>query len=87
MRKLIVCVLMAISLAGCWAVFIPGSVVSGASDSLTGAEGNNCVSATAKIGDRIRLPDGSAGTVKTLSGTSTRCRDSRFPIRAKLDPA
>ena len=71
-------------LQGCWAVFIPGSVMNSVSDSVTGAEGNNCVGPSAKVGDRIRMSDGRIGSVKSLSGTSTRCTSPELPIRALL---
>jgi hypothetical protein len=75
---------VAASLSGCWAVFIPGSVTGAVSDSITGAEGEHCVGESQRIGDKIRLNDGRVGTVVSTSGTSVRCRDSRYPIRAKL---
>lgn len=73
-----------LALQGCWFVFIPGSVVSSVSDSITGAEGENCVPSTAKVGDRIRLPDLTMGSIESLSGTSIRCSDPNLPIRAKI---
>lgn len=71
-------------LSGCWFVFIPGSLVQKASDAITGAEGEHCVTREAKVGDVIRLADGRTGTVKSLSGTSVRCGDPNMPIRAAL---
>lgn len=71
-------------LTGCFFVYIPGSVTSALSDSITGTEGNNCVGAAAKVGDRVRTPGGGWATVKTLSGTSMRCADPAMPIRALL---
>ena len=71
-------------LQGCFFVFIPGSVISAIGDSITGSEGSNCVGPTAQVGEKIRLPDGSQGTIKSLSGTSGRCTDSRYPVRALL---
>lgn len=89
MRKLarvgVVCAL-AMSLQGCWFVFIPGSVIDATGDAITGAEGKHCVAETAKVGDRINLATGQAMTVKSLSGTSSRCRDPNMPIRALLVP-
>jgi hypothetical protein len=75
-----------LSLQGCWAVFIPGSVISAVADSVTGAEGTHCVAANAQVGGKIKLSDGSLWTVKSLSGTSTRCTNSDLPIRAMLIP-
>lgn len=72
-------------LQGCFFVFIPGSVISGISDSVTGAEGTHCVGANAKVGDTIRLPGDGRATVKSLSGTSVRCTNPEMPIRALLE--
>lgn len=85
LRVLMVVVAMA-SLQGCLAVVVPGSVVGAVSDAITGAEGANCVGPVAKVGDRIRLSDGSIGEIRSLSGTSTRCTQPEFPIRAQLGP-
>lgn len=75
-------------LSGCWFVYIPGSAISAISDSLTGAEGNHCVSEVAKVGDTISVPTSAGGTrtysVKSLSGTSGRCTNPQYPIRALL---
>lgn len=71
-------------LQGCLFLYIPGSMVSSVSDSITGAEGNNCVGASAKIGDRVNVPNMKPATVKSLSGTSIRCTDPALPIRALL---
>ena len=84
MTKTLLLAVFATTLQGCWFVFIPGSVVGSVTDAVTGAEGRNCVGANAKVGDRVRLLDGSIGTVKSLSGESSRCPDSRFPIRAMM---
>lgn len=72
-------------LAGCWFVFIPGSLLQKASDGITGAEGDHCVAATAKVGDRMGLPNGGMGEIKSLSGTSVRCTDPNKPIRARIE--
>lgn len=71
-------------LSGCFFVFIPGSLIAKASDGLTGAEGEHCVSRSAKVGDKIRTPDGKVYTVQSLSGTSSRCTNADIPIRAAL---
>lgn len=65
--------------------FLPGSVTGKIADSITGSEGENCVSSEAKVGGQIRLANGEIKTVKSLSGTSTRCADAQFPIRALLE--
>lgn len=75
--------MLALSLQGCF-VFIPGNVVGAVSDGLTGAEGQHCVAAHAKVGDSINLPGGGRGVVKSLSGTSMRCTQPEMPIRALL---
>ena len=75
---------VSLTLQGCFFFVIPGSVTGKISDAVTGAKGANCVSATNKIGDKIRGPDGSIGTIKSLSGTSSRCTDARYPIRAEI---
>lgn len=64
---------------------IPGSVTGKVSDAITGAKGANCVGAANKVGDKIRGSDGSIGTIKSLSGTSGRCTDARYPIRAEIE--
>lgn len=82
--KLALSTAILLALSGCWFVFIPGSVTSAVSDSITGAEGNHCVGANAKVGDMIRLPGGGKARVKSLSGTSIRCQKPELPIRAML---
>jgi hypothetical protein len=71
-------------LQGCFFVWIPGSVVNAVADGLSGAEGAHCVSSTAKVGDQITV-NGTTWRVVSLSGTSTRCREAIYPIRAKLE--
>lgn len=71
-------------LAGCWFVFIPGSLVQKVSDGITGAEGEHCVARHVKVGDRLTTPSGKVGTVQSLSGTSSRCGDPDRPIRAAI---
>ncbi len=84
---LIACALCGLS--GCWFVFIPGSVVGAVTDTLTGASGDHCVAESAKVGGRISLSGGRTATVKSLSGTSSRCTNPLLPIRAELavDPS
>lgn len=64
--------------------FLPGSVTSKIADSFTGSEGENCVGEKANVGDTIRSPSGSTATIKSLSGTSSRCTNPLLPIRALL---
>jgi hypothetical protein len=82
-RSIFALLLTCVSLQGCL-VFIPGSVTGAVSDTLTGSEGSNCVGAQARVGDTIRLPGGGRGVVKSLSGTSIRCTQPEYPIRALL---
>jgi hypothetical protein len=85
LSKLILLLILTLSVQGCFFIFIPGSWISGASDALTGSEGANCVGANAKVGDKVRLPGGGVGTIKSLSGTSVRCTNPELPIRALLE--
>ena len=65
--------------------FIPGSVTGAITDAITGDKGENCVGSNTKVGDTIRMPDGSYGTVKSLSSSSSsRCTNNQ-PIRALID--
>lgn len=86
MRKVLIVLAAALctQLAGCFFFWIPGSVVKGVGDALTGASGEHCVGRGAKVGDRITLPDGRVGTVQSLSGTSVYCERPEHPIRAAL---
>ena len=72
-----------LSLQGCL-VFIPGQLIDRVSDGITGAVGEHCVSATAKVGDRVRMPYNGVGVVKELSGTSIKCTNPELPIRALI---
>jgi riboflavin synthase alpha subunit len=77
-------VFFASSSANAWFFFfLPGSVTSKIGDALTGSEGENCVGANAKVGDSINV-NGTFMTVKSLSGTSSRCTNPAWPIRALL---
>ena len=73
-------------LNGCWFVWIPGSAVRAISDSITGDEGQHCVSASVRVGDVVKLPYGGKGRVKSLSGESMMCGQLDKPIRALLEP-
>lgn len=83
--RTILAALAATQLSGCFFVFIPGSLIQKASDSITGAEGDHCVHSGAKVGDKLTAPDGRVGEVKSLSGTSVRCGDANKPIRARIE--
>ena len=73
-----------VSLSGCWFIFIPGSAVGAISDGITGSKGEYCVSNSVKVGDQIKNASGTILTVKSLSGTSSRCKEADKPIRAEL---
>lgn len=64
---------------------MPSVVTLGVADALTGSEGNNCIAATAKVGDTIKMGNNRL-TVRSLSWISIRCRNPSFPIRALLVP-
>lgn len=83
--RLLAAIAIVVFLQGCWFVYIPGSTLSAIGDTLTGAEGNLCISSRANIGDKIRMPDGNVGVVRRISGTSTRCRSEATPIRATVN--
>lgn len=59
--------------------------IGGTSGEITGSEGSNCVGSNAKVGDKVRLPSGGVGTIKSLSGISARCTNQDIPILALLD--
>jgi hypothetical protein len=71
-------------LSGCWFVYIPGDLVSKASDAVTGDKGDNCVRTSARLGDSIYIQGKGNGTVVGLSGKSSRCTNQFYPIRADL---
>jgi hypothetical protein len=82
--RFVILALACATLTGCFFFVIPGSVTSSISDAITGAHGSNCVATTVKVGDRVRMANGSIGMVKSLSGTSSRCTDAERPIRAEI---
>lgn len=65
-------------IAGCWFIFVPGSVI----DRLTGNTGNMCVTDAATVGNVVRKTDGTTVKVVAIAGASTRCTDARWPILA-----
>ena len=79
--KILLLIPLVLSLQGCFWFFI---WTPGMTDAVTGAEGDHCVGTTATVGSQLKLHDGRMATVESLSGTSSRCRDERMPIRAKL---
>lgn len=77
MRNLLIVLLLIPTTAHAWFFFwIPGDLFS--------SKGDKCVSVTAKVGDRLRSPDGTYGVVKALSGPSERCTTAT-PIRAVIE--
>ena len=78
------CILFS-SNANAWFFILPGFVTSKIADVVTGSEGDNCVGPNAKVGD-LFYPNGVAMTIKSLSGTSSRCTNPAMPIRALLVP-
>ena len=82
--RLLIAALLPLLLSGCWFVFIPGSVTSAISDSITGDKGEHCVSRGAAPGDTVRMPGGGQARVLSLSGESIRCSQPEHPIRAEL---
>ena len=83
--KIIVFAFVISSLQGCWFIFIPGSAVGAISDGITGAKGEFCVANSVKVGDKVQKDANTVLTVKSLSGTSVRCKASDKPIRAELE--
>jgi hypothetical protein len=83
-RSIIVIVAAVLSLQGCLFIYLPGTTVAAVSDAFTGAKGENCVSEAAKVGDTVTFPNGATGTIKSISGNSTRCTNSDRPIRAEV---
>lgn len=83
MRILAICCI-APFLGGCFFIYLPPSATSAIADSFTGNTGQHCVGEAAQIGSQIKAPDGRVGTVTKLEGTSGRCTDPRYPIRAVL---
>lgn len=85
MRSIVIALAVTPLLSACWFVWIPGGLIQAAADGITGAEGEHCVPRTTKVGDRMALPTGVAGEVKSLSGESSRCREPGRPIRARIE--
>lgn len=74
-RLLFIVLLLPIQAHAWWIFWMPGDLFS---------KGNNCVSVTAKVGDRLRAPDGRIGVVKSLHGPSERC-STAMPFRAYIE--
>ena len=82
--KVVVVAIGCTLLSGCL-IFIPGSVVGAISDSVTGDEGAHCVSSSTFVGQRVNMPYGGSGVIKSISGRSIRCKDPANPFRALID--
>ena len=61
--------------------FLPTGAIA---DAITGASGDNCVGENTKIGDKIAIK-GDVMIVKSISGSSSRCSDPKYPVRAELE--
>jgi len=74
------------AVASDWVLFSPATygMAEALIDKSKGLEGNHCVRESVKVGDVIAGPADSKWTVKSLSGSSARCR-SGFPIRARIE--
>lgn len=85
-KLIAVTLLICCTSAQAWFFFyIPGSITGKITDAISGAEGEHCVGADAKVGSQIRLANGEIKVVKSISGTSSRCADPIHPIRALLE--
>ncbi|MDO9313370.1 MAG: hypothetical protein Q7T97_02355 [Burkholderiaceae bacterium] len=83
MRAVVVVTLCSM-LQGCFFFYIPGELKTTVQDTITGDKGAHCVATNAALGDSIRVPGGRMGTVVGLYGTSYRCTEKLYPIRADL---
>jgi hypothetical protein len=70
--------------ANAWFFFF---IPPGAIEKLQGKKGHNCVAAEAKVGDEFRSVNGDVLTVKSVSGTSTRCQQPERPVLAEIEYA
>jgi hypothetical protein len=68
-----------LALSGCFFFWIP--IHSGETFS-----GNTCVNSAAYVGQRIKNTDGRFGTLKTIYGSSDKCRqDVAMPILVEVE--
>lgn len=81
--KILATLLATTQLSGCFFIFIPGPVIDKGVDLVTGQRGDHCVGEAAKIGDRILIASKNY-TVMKLEGTSRRCQNPTYPVRALL---
>jgi|HubBroStandDraft_4_1064222.scaffolds.fasta_scaffold487753_2 hypothetical protein len=82
--RIIAVLLLCSQLSGCLFFYIPGETIDAMSDGISGSFGNYCIPDSSKVGDSIKLPDGSKAKVERISGPSSRCKDAQKPIRAEL---
>ena len=84
---LLLCVLLSVSTSAnaILFIFLASRAIGAASDRVTGAEGDICVGEAVKVGDQIDIAGKGLGTVKSLSGTSRKCRMAEAPIRALME--
>jgi len=68
--------------AGFFYFFFPSS---GTIERLEGKKGQNCVGPGAKVGDQLHSVNGDVLTIKSLSGTSARCKKPEEPILAEME--
>lgn len=73
----------ATQLSGCF-IFIPGAVIDKGADLVTGQKGDHCVSTQAKVGDHIMLSGKNATIMELMVGTSRRCLNPQYPVRAAV---
>lgn len=84
----LICALLLLSsdaYAGFFFFFLPSSVTKKIGDKIIGAEGDSCVSTSAKVGDVLKSASGNMATIKSLSGKSSICQNPTLPIRALLE--
>ena len=74
--RIILVVLLALLLQGCWFVYIPAGLFSTA---------NACAGEYAQVGQQLRHTDGREGTIKKVHGRSDRCQDGRMPMLVTVD--
>lgn len=76
--KLVFILSSCLTLSGCFFFMIP--IPSGET-----FYGNTCVNESAYVGQRIKNMDGRIGTLKTIYGSSDRCRkDTKMPVLAEV---
>lgn len=85
MRNVLISLVIAPALQGCFFFMIPGSAMQAVGDAISGNSGNLCVAENAYVGQKVNMPAmpaGTLGTVKKIEGASSRCNNPALPIRA-----